>query len=141
MEHRFGVRGLPFIERNKLVPAAALHRLLAITRIGEEMLKGGDEEGTNFSLRPLGVFVDFAFDEVSEESLRQVLRVGARVTAKPRIGIERRPVGLAKLSQRCSRDFRIGLTPGGGQHQAPLCRQEWIGLSVNRSRQELHALL
>src|SRR4051812_21791600 len=54
------------------------------------------------------------------------------------VGVERRPVGVAKLSQGSACHFRVRLSSSRRHDHAPVGGRERISLAVKRSGQILH---
>lgn len=138
LEKRFGFFRSTFVQRNKIPAASAFERLLTFARVREEMLERREQERTEFPQLPVRPQVDFVLDQIGKKSLGQVLGVVDGVTAAADIGVERRPVSLAKLRQGGARRLGVCLRSSRGRDHAPVRGREGISLAVNGSRQILH---
>jgi hypothetical protein len=63
--------------------------------------------------------------------LRKIFGIVRRMPAPADESVERRPVGLAKLSQRSLGRFRFGLALTRRQNHAPMSGLEWIARPMN----------
>jgi len=90
------------------------------------------------SLFAIGALVNFVLDQIGEEPLREVLRIGRRRAAPTGESVERRPVSLAELGQRRPRHLRIRLRFTGSDDHAPVRGPENIGRAVEGAGQGLH---
>jgi hypothetical protein len=52
--------------------------------------------------------------------------------------VKRRPISLAKLSERGSGKLRVNLASSGGDNHAPMGRSEWIALAMDSLGQSFH---
>ena len=112
------------IQRNDLLAAASLQSLGPAMLIHHEILQGRQEECAETSLLLVGPAQCVLFEEMFEETLDHVLRVGRRVAATPNKCVERRPIRFAKSGERFLRGFiRIGLSCL--QHDSPMRRLKW----------------
>src|SRR5205814_2042531 len=110
--------GIELIEGEDGLASAALECGGALMFVREEVLEGRQEkraESTRLRVRPGH---KTTFQQIGEESLRQVLRVRGRMPESAEERIERIPIGAAKLFQSGP---SAGLTAiSGGQHYAPV---------------------
>ena len=79
------------------------------------------------------------FEQVSEETLREVLRIMHRVPATAHETVKRRPIDLAKLSQRGASDVGFGLASPGCEHDAPVSRRKQIAPTMPVFPAGIHA--
>ena len=85
--------------------------------------------------------VDLVFNQISEKALRQVLRIVHGIAAAAHETVERRPISLAKLSQRRPRDFWSSLAFPGRDNHAPMRRSERVAQPGGDGlRERLHPL-
>lgn len=138
LKERFGGIHSHFLQWNKLKSATPLQRPRAILRVGKEVFERGKKERTKLPSRGVGLLIDFVFESISEKPLGQVLGVMRRKALSPGVGVERRPIGFAKLGQRRARTFRIGLAPARSPNNTPVRRRERICPSVTCFRERLH---
>ena len=66
---------------------------------GDVVLEASQKIRTEAALAGLGPCQELALQEMAEEALGQVLGVGGCLARPPGIGIERIPIGAAKLGQ------------------------------------------
>jgi hypothetical protein len=52
--------------------------------------------------------------------------------------VKRRPIGLAKLSERGLSDLRVGLAFSGRENHAPMGRSEGVALTMDGLSQSFH---
>jgi len=64
---------------------------------GDVVLEASQEKRAEAALGGLGPGQELALQEMAEKALGQVLGVGGCVARPPRLGIERVPIGGAKL--------------------------------------------
>ena len=62
-----------------------------------------------------------------------------RVAAAAHESIKRRPIGLAKLSERGLSDLRLGLAFSGREYHAPMGWSEGVAPTVHGLSQSFHA--
>src|ERR1043166_2613872 len=119
-KRRLGLRTF-LIERNRLLAAASLQRLGPAMPIHDEILQRRQKKRAQAPLLLVGPAQGIPFDEMFEETLDDVLRIGWRIAAPPDEGVERRPIGFAENGKRPSRGFiRAGLSCL--QHDGPVRR-------------------
>jgi hypothetical protein len=70
--------------------------------------------------------------------LGEVLRIVHGVTAAAHKSVERRPISLAKLSERDAGALRLRITPPGGDNHTPVGRSERIALVMTSVWQRTH---
>jgi len=138
LEKRLRFFGLLFVQRQKIACAAALQRTFAVGSVCEKILQRGKKERTELALLPISARVDLMFDQISEKALRKVLRIVHGIPAAAHETIKGRPISLAKLSERGSRNLRVSLTRPGGENHAPMSRSEGVALAMDSPRQRLH---
>ena len=108
---------------NDLLATASFQGLRAIVLVGQIVLERAKQKRAQSPLLTVGAAEGVVGEQVREEALHQVLRVGGRVTVSAHEGVQRRPVRLAELAQRLL---------GGGRrlafqslaHHAPVRRVE-----------------
>src|SRR2546430_8881164 len=127
-----------FLQRQKIVRAATLKRSFAVGCVGEEILQRGQQERPELALPLIGARVDLVLDQVSEKALRKVLRIFHGVPATAHESVKRRPIGLAKLSERRLGKLRVSLASSGCDNHAPMGRSEGIALTMGGAPQLLH---
>ena len=88
------------IERQLRSIAPSLLGLGAVPFIGQEMVHRGEQKRPEFSPLRISNLKRLLFQKSRKERLRQILSVDGRVATATHIGIERIPIGLAKLRQR-----------------------------------------
>src|SRR5438552_4237132 len=112
--------------------------MCVVVGVGEEILERGKQKRSELALLPIGARVDLVFDQISEKALREVLRIVHRIPAAAHESVKRRPVGLAKLSERGLSDLRFGLAFSGRENHAPMGRSEGIALHLSGPWQSFH---
>ena len=115
----FRFRNGRLIKRLANLSAAPLLRLLAIARIGYEMLQSGEEEGPEMSLLAIGTEVGAIADEFGEKSLRQILRILGSDSFASQEKIKRTPINAAKLGERFESARRRNCRSSGVEHHCP----------------------
>src|SRR2546422_6001634 len=115
--------------------------MCVVVGTGEEILERGKQKRSELALLSIYPRVDFLFNQISEKALRQVLRIVHGIPAAAHESVKRRPIGLAKLSQRSPRDFRSSLAFSGRENHAPMRRSERVAQPCGDSlRERLHLL-
>ena len=66
------------------------------------------------------------FEQVSEETLREILCIMHSVTATTHETVKRRPIDLAKLRQCGPGDVGFGVASPGREHDTPVSRRKQI---------------
>jgi len=138
LEKRLRFFGLLFVQRQKIACAAALQRTFAVGSVCEEILQRGKKERTELALLPISARVDLMFDQVSEKALREVLRIVHGIPAAAHETIKGRPISLAKLSERGSRNLRVSLTSSRCKNHAPMSRSERVARAMDGLGQSFH---
>jgi len=98
LEKRLRIFDLRFMQRKKILSAAAFERPFAVGSVRKKIFQGSKQKRTEPALLPIDASVYLVFDQVREKALRQILRIMHGVTAAAHETIKRRPVRLAKLS-------------------------------------------
>jgi hypothetical protein len=138
LENRFRLFDLLFMQRQQTLSAAALKRPFAIGSIRQEISQRGQQKRTEPAFLPIDALVDFVFDQVGKKALREILRVVHGVSAAAHETVERRPIGLAKLRERCVRNLWFGLTSPRRENHTPVGRRKQIALAIPIPYQRLH---
>ena len=116
------------MQRQKVLSATALERLLAVGKVREEIFQRGKKKRSKPAFLPIDTFVDFVFDQVGEKALREILRIVHAVSAATHETVQRRPVSLAKLRKRGLRNRRFCLASPRRENRAPVRRRKHIAL-------------
>src|SRR5438132_13921070 len=98
--------------------------MCVVVGVGEEILERGKQKRSELALLSIYPRVDLVLNQISEKALRQVLRIVHGIAAPAHESVERRPIGLATLSQSRPRDFWSSLASAGGDNHAPMPRRQ-----------------
>src|SRR6266404_1802158 len=112
--------------------------MCVVVGVGEEILERGKQKRSELALLSIYPRVDFLFNQVSEKALRQVLRIVHGIAAAAHESVKRRPIGLAKLSERGSANLRVSLASSGGENHAPMGWGKGAALTVDGLSQSFH---
>src|SRR4026207_1063260 len=96
LEKRFRIFDLLFMQRKKILPAAAFERPFAVGSVRKKIFHGSKQKRQEPALLPIDASVYFVFDQVREKALRQILRIMHGVTAAAHETVKRRPIYLTK---------------------------------------------
>ena len=115
------VRCLP-IQRQVRRPAAAFLRLRLVPFVRQKMFQRSEQKSAEPSALGAQAGEIILFQKPREKRLCQILRVFLVVPAPPDVGVERKPIGAAKLLQRAIRLRRV--PPARREHDRPMRRGE-----------------
>ena len=96
--------GRKFIQAQGLFAAATFGRVAALLFIHQEVDDGPEEKRPESSSRRARPLPTRAFEDADEEALREILRFGFAVAARPDKAVDRCPVALAQAFQRGPRN-------------------------------------
>lgn len=103
------------IKRDGLLDATPLGRPVVLGLLDDVVAESGEQEGAETATVGAHAGEVVARQQAGEEPLHEILCVGGALAVPTDKGVERRPVGAAKLVER-----RPGSGPAGGEHEAPL---------------------
>ena len=88
-----------FIQRQKVLSAAAFEGSFASASVCQKIFERNKHKRTEPALRAIDSGVNLTFDQISEKTLGEILRIVHSVTAAAHETVERRPISLAKLCE------------------------------------------
>ncbi len=98
--HQRGLGGHELVvHRHDLVSPTPLEGVGAVVGIGQIVLERAEQEGAQLALLAISAVKRVLREQVREEPLHQVLRVGGRVTTAAHERVEGWPVRLTKVAQ------------------------------------------
>src|SRR5215470_4119796 len=70
LEKRLRIFNLLFMQRKKILSAAAFERPFTVGSVRKKIFHGSKQKGTEPALLPIDASIDFVFDQVREKALR-----------------------------------------------------------------------
>src|SRR4029077_7159520 len=131
LEKRLRLFRLRFIQRQKISCTPTLQRPFPVNSVGDKILYGCQQKRTELAFLPIRTGVNFIFEQVSEKTLGEILRIVHSVPPTAHEIVKRCPIRLAKFRQRDARDVRFGLASPGREHHAPVSRRKQIAPTVS----------
>ena len=109
LKKRLCLLHLRFIQRQQVPATAAFECLFIIAGVRQPIFQAGEKKRAELSLPRIGPQVNFILQQVNEKTLGKIFGIVRRMPAPADESVERRPIGLAKLSQRSLGRLRFRL--------------------------------
>jgi hypothetical protein len=138
LEKGLGCFSPAFIQWEEIMFAAAFHSVRVGVSVRQKILQGREKKGPEPALLAVGSRVSFAFDQVREKTLGEVLGIVHGIAAGADEGVKRHPVGLAKLAQSDAGPLGLGLIFRRRDDDAPVRRSERIVTSFRGDWERTH---